>query len=130
MQQIEDLGEVLPGSEFFILARLWNLAGKWAKPGDLSAINLRVDNETLGTNVAAVAVDVATVLSDLTVDGRWKKDKIGYNFAFPVVASQIAAAATSYLFKFQLIAGVGDDAKSTYAYFRVKTLKPQFALPA
>lgn len=120
---IHDLKPVLPGSGFFICSRLKNREGNWATRDDFSEVTVRVVEEETGTLVSSSAPAVADIVFDsLQLDGRWSKDRLGYNFCLPTAATDTPDADTTYLFKVKLTG----DGSPMLEYFRVRTLAPTF----
>jgi hypothetical protein len=120
---IIDLEPVVPTTGFFILSRVKNRQGNWATQSDIASISVRVVNEA-NELVSVNAPVVADVVSNsLQLDGRWKKDKLGYNVAYATLAAETPEPDTAYLFKIKFTPTIGAP---FFEYYRVRTLAPAF----
>ncbi len=122
--QIIDLEPVVPTTGFYILSRIKNRAGNWAVQSDITSISVRVVDEATNELVSTSSPAVADVVSNtLQLDGRWPKDKLGYNVAYPTAAAETPEPNASYLFKIKFTPVTGAP---FFEYYRVRTLAPAF----
>lgn len=106
-------GNVLARQPIVLLARLVSTAGALLEASDVAALTYRVfvlsSDAAEPTVTAAGEIDPASAISDvLQLDGRWTRDKVGYNFAWTAAAAAMPEGDRTYRFEIQVVPFVGE----------------------
>ena len=108
-----EVDQVFEGQSITHMARITGNEGVNITKASLASIQLRITDDD-GNVITTRALVVGEVVFDLlqSIDVRWTKDSIGYNFKYSALVSDLPKGSTLYRFeyRFRPIPSSGGDA--------------------